>query len=175
MFGKPPQQSNGATPPQKPSAAEVARIQGGGLVQLIVTSLVPLNYYLFLNDQSVAQSDVESFSLSIEAPNDSSFGDTIVRCTLSRYVRTVTGEQTQQRTELFPCTLEIIALGRRISITCLNSDSLDGLWISLGLKADGTSAELSGVRSVRFLLTEGILDAKLTWVDGETEDLLPQA
>jgi len=171
VFGRHPQSPNGSAPPYR-AAHEVAKIQGGGLVQVIVTSLTPMTYYLFLNDQAVSQMDIESLSVSIEAPEGT--GNGIVRATLSRYVGTVTGQKTLQRTELFPCTLEIVALGRRISVTCMRPDSLEGCWISLGLAPDGTGSDITGAKALRFLLTEGILDAKLTWEDGQTEDLLPQ-
>ncbi len=174
MFGKPAQGSNNGAEPRRRSASDVARIEGGGLVQIIVTSLSPMTYSLFLNDQAVPQIDIESLSLDIETPEQSGSGSAIVRATLSRYITSVTGQKTMQRTELFPSTLELVALGRRISITCSRADSLDGLYISLGLKPDGTSGEVEGAAALRILLTEGILDAKLTWVDGETEDLLPQ-
>ncbi len=159
--------------PPRPAASEVAKIAGGGLVQVIVTSLSPLTFYLFLNDQAIPQTDVESLSISIETPTET-LSPTIVRATLSRYMVNVTGDRVQQRTELFPCTIEVVALGRRLSITCVNPNSVDNLWVSIGLKADGTGSDLSGVQSVRFLLTDGLLDAKLTWTDGTAEDLLPQ-
>ncbi len=175
LFGKPSQNGSTQPNPARPAAADVARIQGGGLVQVIVTDLRPMTFYLFLNDKIVPQMDVESLSISIEAPDAGTAGGAIVRATLSRYAVAVNGERNLQRTELFPSTIEIVAVGRRISLTSMNADSLDNLWISLGLKVDGTSGEVSGAKSVRFLLTEGILDAKLTWMDdGTTEDLLPQ-
>ncbi|HLK59253.1 MAG TPA: hypothetical protein VKU00_22025 [Chthonomonadaceae bacterium] len=174
MFGR-PSQTNGSHPQvQRPAAADIAKIGGGGLVQLIVSSLQPLTFALFLNDQAVSELDVESLSISIETPTPANGDTTTVRATLSRYVATVSGSRSLQRQELFPCNLEIIALGRRIALTALSPDSLDGLYINLGLRPDGTSSELSGVSAFRFLLTEGLLDAKLTWEDGETEDLLPQ-
>ena len=50
MFGK-PSQTNGVHPPaQRPAASDIAMIKGGGLVQLIVSSLQPLTFALFLND-----------------------------------------------------------------------------------------------------------------------------
>ena len=172
MFGKrdtpaPPQQS------ARPAAADRAQIQGGGLVQVIVTSLTPFTYYIFLNQLVVPQDDIESLSLSIEAPEPGG-GEQIVRATLARYVQNVASERVLQHFELFPCTIELVALGRRLQITCTHPDSLDGLWISLGLREDGSSAEISGARALRLLITEGILDAKLTWEDGQVEDLLPQ-
>ncbi len=156
--------------PPRPAASEEAKIQGGGLVQVIITSLTPTTFYVFLNDHAVSEMDVESLSIDIEAQDD---GSGRVQATLTRYVDTVTGEKTQQHTPLFPSTLEIVALGRRLSITCMNPDSLDGLWINLGLRADGSSKELQGLRALRFLLTRELLDAKITWEDGLTEDVLP--
>jgi hypothetical protein len=154
----------------RPAASDAARITGGGLVQAIVTSLSPFTYYLFLNDREVPQAEVESLSVSVDAGDGSTPG--MVRASLSRYVKDVTGGTNQQYTELFPCTLEIVAQGRRICVSCPNAGSLDGLWINLGLRPDGSGAEVQGAKVLRIVLTEGILDAKLTWMDGQTEDLL---
>ena len=170
MFGKnkPPQADVEARLP----AADAARIEGGGLVQVIVTSLGPVEFFLFLNDQLVPQVDVESLSLSVEAPGADVSGG-IVRATLARYVTNVTGTRTIQRSELFPCTLEIVAAGRRVAVTCATPNSLEGVWINLGLRADGTSADVKGAQSVQVLVTDSLVDARITWVGGETEDLLP--
>ncbi len=171
MFGrKNPQQM--PPEPAHVKAAEVAHIEGGGLVQLIITDVRPIAFYLFLNDVYVPQERVESFSLSIEAPSKEALGG-IVRATLARSVDTVAGKAELQRSELFPCTLEIIALGRRLSVTASQPDSVDGLWVSLGLRADGTSAEVQGLAALRVLVMEGFVDAKLTWNDGEVEDIFP--
>ncbi|MFM9709681.1 hypothetical protein, partial [Streptomyces galilaeus] len=62
---------------------------------------------------------------------------------------TVTGEKTLQRTELFPCTLEIVALGRRISVSCPNADSLEGVWINLGLNPEGAGSDVTGAQALR--------------------------
>ena len=172
MFGK-PQTANGTTPRRIP-AGDVAKIQGGGLVQVIVTQAAPLEYHVFLNERYVPPTDLLGLSVTIEAPPENSPVQPVVRATLSRYVTNVTGERTAQRTELFPCTLEIIALGRRISVNCTRPDSLDGLWIDLGLKPDGSGSEVSGAQTLNILLEDGLLDAKLTWTDGTTDDLLPQ-
>jgi len=173
VFGRPSGNNDHGTP-KRPPAAEVARIQGGGLAQLVVTSLSPMTFFLFLNDQAVPQIDVESLSISIEAPDEGGQEGAIARATLTRYVKTVSSSRSEQSTELFPCMVQIVALERRISLTCVEVDSLDGLWISLGLKPDGSSAEVSGAKSLQILLTSEILTAKLTWMDGETEDLLPE-
>ena len=170
MFGKPKE-----TPPvpKKHAASDAARIEGGGLVQLIVTDLTPLAFHLFLNDKYIPQFDVESLTISIGESGTP--GDTAsIYATLAFQAANVSGETSVQRIALFPCTFEMVALGRRISITAMNANSFDGLWISLGLKPTGEGSEITGAKSLRILLTDTFLDAKLTWEDGETEDLLPQ-
>lgn len=173
MFGKRPNNYIGQTAAARLAAADQAVIQGGGLVQIIVTNLTPLTYSLFLNDVEVSQMDVESLSIFIESPEGAGDAGTI-RATLAHFVPTVTGQKALQRQELFPCTLELVALKRRLSITCMHADSFEGLWISLGLKPNGEGYELEGLRGLTVLINENILDAKLTWQDGGTENLLPQ-
>jgi hypothetical protein len=173
MFGKP----NGSVPqppePPRTPASDIARITGGGLVQLFVTDLEPFTFFLFLNDFPVAQEDVESLLVNVDAPGPDGEGG-VARATLGLRVPTVTGQKSLQQRELFPCTLQVVALERRISVTCMKPDVFDGLWIDLGLKPDGTSSQVSGAQSLKILLTDGILDARLTWTDGQTEQLLPQ-
>jgi len=174
MFGRlKAHDGNGQTPPASPAASDLARIEGGGLVQIVVTNLSPLTYFLFLNDEPVAQMDVDNLQVYIDAPDGAGDSGT-VRATLARNVPAVTGQRSLERVELFPCTLEVVAVGRRISITCMKPNSFDGLWLSLGLKPDGTGNELSGLKALNLLLTGDLLSAGLTWADGRTEDLLPQ-
>src|SRR5690349_12282464 len=111
MFGKPPAAGNGTSAPARPAAADVARIQGGGLVQAIVTSLSPMTFFLFVNDREVSAMEVESLSVEIHVPDEGE-GNPTVRAGLSRYIKSVTGEQTTNYTDLFPSTIEIVALGR---------------------------------------------------------------
>ena len=173
MFGKPAQNGGTPTPPQRQPASDVAKIQGKGLIQLIVTDLRPLNFYLFVNDKLIQDMDVESLSVDIQAPTATNTG-TIVRASLSRFSIDVNGAKVTQHTDLFPATFELVALGRRIAISCPNADSLDGLYVSLGLKEDGTDNEVTGLQGIRILISDSILDAKLTWNDGDSENLLPQ-
>lgn len=178
MFGKPQQRAggpvnNGQSAPARKAATEVAEIQGGGLVQVIVSSLSPLTYYLFLTEQFVPQFDIESLNIVIEAPGDRSEG--MIRATLAKYVTGVNGGRSEQRIELFPCTLEIVAMGRRLCVICPTADSFDGLFVTMGLKANGTDSEVKGIQSLNVLITEGILDAKITWNEGDTESIFPPA
>jgi hypothetical protein len=161
VFGKPNPNQN-ATPPPRRKAADVARIQGGGLVQVIITSIQPLTFYLFLNDKAISQMDVESLTLSIDAPGaDNPLGG--IYSTLAYLAPTVTGEKTMQRISLFPSTIEIVGAGRRISVTAKHAESIEEMWVDLGLTPEGNGNTVSGLRSLRVLITEGIVDAKLTW------------
>jgi hypothetical protein len=171
MFGSQPQPNGPAAPPQ-PTAAEVARILGGGLVQVVVSALDPMTFSLFLNDRPVPQAEVESLLVLIAVPEGEGAPPT-ARATLSRYVQSVAGERSLQSTELFPCTVELVALGRRIVVTCQQVDSLEGLWINLGLRPDGSSAELTGARELRLMVSREVLVARLTWMEGGSESLLP--
>jgi hypothetical protein len=175
LFGKSKRENSHeqSPPPQRVAAADLAKIQGGGLVQLIVTETQPIGFSLFLNHTAVSEIDIDSLSIDVLAPDDPSDGVT-VRATLSEYVTNVTGERVVQNRELFPCTIEVIARDRRLAVTCTRHDSTDGLWVSVGLRANGESAELTGLREFRFLLSHDMLDARVIWVDGQSEDLLPQ-
>ncbi len=187
MFGKPSQNNpggrgpaghpsnNGQSGTTRPPVADEAQIQGGGLAQIIVTAQTPLTYYLFLNDQFVSQMDIESLNVAIEAPSDTEAGSGVIRATLARYVDAITGGKTVQRTELFPCTLEIVAQKRRLSVICQDPNTFDGLFLTVGLQPDGNSRDLNGVQSLTVLLTEGLFDAKIVWNDGLTESVFPQS
>lgn len=173
MFGKPADTGNGKYAPPRRASSDVARIEGGGLVHVIVTSLEPVTYFLFANDRSLSQMEIDSLEVNIELASDGQ-GDTIVRAALTRFVKSVTGEQTTQYSNLFPCTIEFVALNRRILITAENADSVDNLFVSLGLRPDGTSTDLQGLKALHIMVTNVLIEASLTWEDGQTEDLLPR-
>ena len=42
-----------------------------------------------------------------------------------------------------------------------------------GLRPDGTCEDLQGLKSLHIMVTNVLIDAKLTWEDGVTENLLP--
>ena len=177
MFGKPQQQPTpqpNFPPPPAPqgriAASEAAKIQGGGLVQIIITNPTVPEFYVFLNDRHAPQAEIEGFSLQIEA-DELGGAVPVVRATLAQIVTNVAGQRVTQRTELFPGTLEIVALGRRLSVTCTRLNSLEGLWISLGLLPDGTGRDITGAKSLNVLMEGGLLSARLGWMDGAEEDI----
>lgn len=163
---------NGATPtPNRPAASDVARLEGD-LTQIFVSGTSSVDIHVFVNGVPVSPGDVESVSLEIIAPDDNGGGGT-VSAVMSRYALSPGGTRAQKSASLFPGTVEIVASGRRVLVTCQQDGSFDGLFLSLGLRADGTSSELSGVQSLRVAVTPGLLDARLTWSeDGMTESLL---
>lgn len=167
MFGRKQEERE-----ERRAASEVARIGGGGLVQIVVTDLAPVVYYLFLNGQLAPQGDIESLAVLIDCGSEEVAPT--VRATLTRYIKTVTGARGQAPQELFPCVLELVAAGRRLSVTCPQAGSLNGLWIALGMRPDGSAAELSGLQSLRLILADGLLDAKIGWMDGTTEEIFAE-
>jgi hypothetical protein len=157
-----------------PSAAEVAKLQSS-LTQIIVSGPSSADLFVFLNGQPVPTGEVESLSVEIIAP-DASGQNGSVAAILSRYFTDPNGTRSQHGISLFPGTVEMIARGRRIVVTCEQDGSFDGLWLGLGLRSDGTSSELSGVQSLRLAVAPGLLDAKLIWSEtNAAEDLLPEA
>ena len=170
MFGS---STNGAVPhSNRPSAADVARI-GTNLTQVIVSSDSSEGLLIIVNGQPLPEGAVESLSIEIVAPDDTNNAGNI-SAILSRYQTGPDGRRTQTASSLFPGTVDLIGRGRRILVSCPQEGSFDGLWLGLGLRADGTSSELTGVQTLRLAVAPGLLDAKLTWSeDGSIEDLLP--
>ena len=112
---------------------------------------------------------MESLSVYIAAPTDSVSRPT-VRATLSRYVTNVTGRENAAANGTVSLHDPVCCLSRcRISVTAMNPDELEGVWIDLGLRANGSGSDVKGARALSILLQEGLVDAKLTWEDGVTE------
>jgi hypothetical protein len=171
MFGN----TNGAAAPapNRPAASDVARLEGT-LTQVIVSGPASDGLHVFQNGAALATGEVESLSIEILAP-DAGGNNGSVSAVLSRYQALPAGGREQRASSLFPGTVEVIARGRRLVVTCLEDGSFEGLWLGLGLRADGTSSELSGVGALRLAVAPGLVDAKLTRSeDGTTEDLLPE-
>jgi hypothetical protein len=142
----------------RPAAADIARITSQ-LTQVIVTgdSIDDLN--VFLGGKLILPGQVESLALSIDAPKSQ------ITAQLSWK------DNGQPRSaSLFPGTVDIVVQGKRLTVTSVDG-SLDGLWVSLGMAEDGTSTELTGVESLRVLLSPGLTDTKLLWHDGKEETI----
>jgi hypothetical protein len=161
------------TATNRPAASRQAAIEGS-LTHLLIGDPDSVDgWHLFVNAKAIPTGEIESLSIEIVAPDDASEGT--LTGLLSRYVTDANGLRTQRSVSLFPGTVEVIANGRRITVTCQEPGSFDGLWLGLGLRSDGTSTELGGVQSLRILASpeNRLLDARLTWVDnGAVEEIL---
>jgi hypothetical protein len=142
------------------------------LTHAFVSGAGPDGIAVFVNGQPLLTGQIESLSVEIIAPDDTSDG----RLTgiLSRYESGTDTVRTTRSISLFPGTVEVIAKGRRIAVTCAEEGSFDGLVLRLGMDESGVGLEAQGVKSLRLLASPGLLDARLVWIeDGREEDLLP--
>jgi hypothetical protein len=172
MFGGP---QKSATPPPssgRPQTSEVAKIVGN-LTYIIVTDEATDGLNVFYNGQPVLTGQLENVGIEIIAPSDS--GQGTLTGVLTRYEGGADGARATKSAPLFPGTVEFIAKGRRISITCPVAGSFDGLGLYFGttdengnINGGGLSAQ--GVQSFRLVVTPGIVDGKLVWSEDSRED-----
>lgn len=170
MFGNhnnPPPQ-----PPARPRAADVSRIEGT-FTQIIVGN-DPTDPRVFINGEPVAPGDFDSVTVEIVAPSEANPGT--ISGIISSYRPSGSdpgGSRQAHTTGLFPGTVDVVAGGRRVVITCSQLNSFDGLWLGVGKRLDGTITEVDGVQALRLAVTATLVDASLTWSDtGATESLL---
>jgi hypothetical protein len=176
MFGGP---KTTTTPPPgsgRPQAGDVAKI-AGNLTHVIITdeSLTGLN--VFYNGQPVLTGSLENIGLEIVAPSDTDSGT--ITGVLTRYETSMDGTRMTKSASLFPGTIEIVAKGKRISITCAEEGSFNGLGLNFGTSdtdgyPNGVGLPANGVQSLRVVITPGLVDAKLKWSeDGREDTILP--
>jgi hypothetical protein len=152
----------------RPAAAEVAKIDTH-ITHVIVSSASADGLNVFLDGKAVLQGTIESLSVEIVAPTDTSPSGTIA-AVLARFETTSDGQKRQVGTNLFPGTVEVIADGKRVTVSCAETGSFEGLYLGLGMRADGTSDGLTGVQSLRVAVAPGgLISAKLLWSDGLEE------
>jgi hypothetical protein len=171
MFGGP---TNNTVPPAgsgRDSADAVARIQGN-LTHAFVSGAGPDGLSVFVNGQPLLTGQIESLSVDIIAPDET--GNGRLTGILSHYDGSAAATRTTRSVSLFPGTVEVIAKGRRIAVTCAEEGSFDGLVLRLGMDESGIGLEAQGVKSLRLLVSPGLVDARLVWIeDGREENLLP--
>jgi len=157
----------------RPAAADVAQIVANHAYVLIANETSD-GIVVFVNGNIIPNGTLESLSLNIAVPTDTA-PSPVVTAILSYYEYDAAQQKQARSVALFPGTVEIIAHAKRISVTAQEADSLDGLWVGVGMNADGTSNEVHGVRALRVLITPDITDAQLTWdEDGTTEAIFPR-
>lgn len=120
---------------------------------------------MFHNGTGVSR--LESLSVEIVAPDDEQEGT--LAATLVCYSET---GGAPVGTPLFPGTVELIAAGKRISVSCDDPASFEGLFLRFGTGEDGIGTEASGVGKFRLVITPDLHDARLTWVEDGREDVL---
>ena len=171
MFGS----SNGAQPsPAQFSTAADAALICGKYVQVFVQGPSTVDLIVFVNGVAVSTGLLESISVDIETP--SKVRPTGLATGILALKQSGAADAAQSTIPLFPGTVEIISHRRRITITGSQDGSLDGLWLGLGLRPDGTSNELSGVHSLKIIVSPGIAGAQIVWSDtGVSEEILPVA
>jgi hypothetical protein len=175
MFGGP---QKSAIPPQgnsnRPQTGDVAKITGN-LTHVIVTSEDIDGLHVFYNGQPVLTGQLENIGVEIVAPDDS--GNGTLTGVLTRYEGGAEGARTTRSFSLFPGTLEVIAKGKRITIVCPNEGSFDGLALLFGTAnydgvIDNIGMDARGVQSLRIVITPGLVDAKLVWIEDQREDTI---
>lgn len=168
MFGT---QNNSNSAQPSVSAADVARINSQ-LTQVFVTGNALPEISVFQNGVALPEGTLESLTIDINVP-DQTAPDGVASALLS-LSKSPSQVQMGLTSSLFPGTVEIIAYGRRLVVSGTKEGVLDGLWLALGMRADGTASELTGVRKLSVCVSPGILGATLIWGDtGTAEDIFP--
>ena len=145
----------------RPAAADVAGLDTN-LTWVIYESESADGLSVFFNGQTVMTGSIESLSVDIDTEKGT------IAAVLSR--KDATGKQSP--TSLFPGTVEILAKGKRLSLSALEAGNFDGLYFGIGLREDGTSDQVTGVKSLRVVLAPGLASAKLVWNDDSKEDAI---
>jgi hypothetical protein len=143
--------------PNRPAAASVAGLDTS-LTWIAYESDSADGLHVFHNGQAILTGSIESISVDI---------DTEKGTLTAILVRKEGGSLA-----LFPGAVEIIAKGKRISLSALEADNFDGLYFGIGLREDGTSDQVTGVKSLRVVLTAGLASAKLVWNDDGAEEAI---
>lgn len=168
----------------RPLVADVAQIASNH-AYILVGSERSDGIIVYINGDIIPNGSLESLSVNIAIP-DQTNGQGTVTAILSYYEQAApqTGNDDNagggtargvRSVALFPGSVEILAQSKRISVTAQQENSFEGLWLGVGMNADGTSNEVHGVRSLRVLVTPDLTDAQLVWdEDGVTEAIFPR-
>lgn len=141
----------------RPAAAHVAGLDTS-LTWIVYESDSADGLHAFHNGQSILTGSIESISVDVDSEKGT--------------VAAILVRKEGGNISLFPGSVEIIAKGKRLSLSALEANSLDGLYFGLGVREDGTSDQVKGVKSLRVVLTPGLASAKLTWSEDGTEEAI---
>ena len=141
----------------RPAAAQVAGLDTS-LTWIAYESDSADGLHAFHNGESILTGSIESISVDIDSEKGT--------------VAAILVRKEGGNINLFPGSVEIIAKGKRLSLSALEANSLDGLYFGLGVREDGTSDQVQGVKSLRVVFTPGLASAKLTWSEDGTEEAI---
>lgn len=141
----------------RPAAAQVASLDTN-LTWIAYESDSADGLHVLHNGQSILTGSIESISVDIDSEKGT--------------VTAILVRKEGGNIALFPGSVEILAKGKRISLSAVSAGSLDGLYFGLGLREDGTSDEVRGVKSLRIVLTPGLASATLTWVEESADEVI---
>lgn len=170
MFSGP---SNGQTPPpsSRPSAADVARIEGH-LTHVLITDTTADGLNVFYDGKTVPTGSFDSLTVNVIAPGEDD-GGTLTGVLAYNETGADGTTRTPKSLPVFPGTLEMISGGKRIAITCAEEGSFEGLFLRFGTGDNGIGMQADGVQALRITIASGLVDARLTWAeDGREEDVL---
>jgi hypothetical protein len=156
------------------TAADWSAIDGGGLVQLIITTFNPFVFHLFINGREIPQPTVDSLYVTVGLPDNPTDPPSQV-ATLTTLITDLAGQKTKQSQSVFPGTLEVVAGGKRVTLSCPDPDDPLEMYVRLGLRPDGTNNAIeSGLHSIQVFLNPGLgmMQFNLKWSDGLEETLI---
>ena len=141
----------------RPSAAQVAGLDTN-LTWIVYESDSADGLHVLHNGQAILTGSIESISVDIDSEKGT--------------VTAILVRREGNNISLFPGSIEIIAKEKRLSLSAAEANNLEGLYFGIGLRPDGTSDQVQGVKSLRVVLTPGLASAKLTWSEDSTEETI---
>ena len=154
----------------RPQAAEVARITGHLTHVFVAQGGGPDAVAVFYDGQVIPTGALDSLSVQIVAPDDKQDGT--LTGILSRYDSGPQSGTPVKTLRLFPGTVDFICKGCRVSVTCAEEGSFDGLFLRFGTDDNGVGLQADGVLSLNIVVSPGLLDARLVWAEDNREDIV---
>jgi hypothetical protein len=141
----------------RPTAAQVAGLDTN-LTWIAYESDSADGLQVLHNGKAILTGSIESISVDIDSEKGS--------------ITAILVRKEGGSISLFPGSIEIVAKEKRISLSALETNNFDGLYFGLGVREDGTSDQVQGVKSLRIVLTPGLASAKLVWSEDGTDEAI---
>jgi hypothetical protein len=152
--------------------SEVSRIHMRGWTLVVVPKVDPFSWYVFLQGEPINEMDLEDLVVDLTVPSDGDAAKGKVEATLSLKRKGLSGKREVEVVDLFPGLLEFYVNGHNITVCCPVKNSLEDAWITVGMDRGGAPSEVNGIKSLRIVISRGILDMKIEFMDGKTESVL---